>query len=150
MNLSAPNCGRPKVEQDWSLTKDTIGNILLAHVLTVPYLYFVVWPFFQWRGVELAGPTPTLAIAALQIFGSMVCEDTLFYWTHRLLHHRYVYKYIHKQHHRYRYTVSYAAEYSHFVEQTLSNVIPTYAGPVLFRMHISVISFWSVWRAYAR
>eukprot|EP00047_Mylnosiga_fluctuans_P012412 m.25893 g.25893 ORF g.25893 m.25893 type:complete len:284 (+) comp4219_c0_seq1:47-898(+) len=133
---------RPRVVQDAKLTRSTIKEILLSHTLTVPYIWLLVWPVMSWRGVSIIGPAPPLATAALQIIGSMLTEDFLFYWLHRAMHHRLIYKYVHKQHHSYKNTVSYAAEYSSAIEQSVANVIPTYSGPVLFRMHISTLLFW--------
>ena len=134
--------------QSAELTKATIKDIIFAHTVTIPYHYFLVWPFFAWKGIDLAGPLPSISVAALQIVGAMLVEDTLFYWSHRMLHHPLLYKHIHKQHHQYKYTVSYAAEYSHVVEATLSNVIPTYAGPFLFNMHLGVMLLWIALRMW--
>lgn len=44
---------------------------------------------------DLPRPFVLLAQLAFCVF----VNDTLFYWAHRALHHRSVYKYIHKQHH---------------------------------------------------
>lgn len=44
----------------------------------------------------LIGPLPSLPTIAMQILGGMFIEDFMFYWAHRGLHHRRIYKYIHK------------------------------------------------------
>ncbi len=62
--------------------------------------------------MQLTGPMPTLTVAILQILISMVAEDFLFYWIHRLMHHRLLYKYIHKQHHRYKNTVRFGPPFT--------------------------------------
>lgn len=46
------------------------------------------------------------------------------------------------QHHQYRSTVSYAAEYANVADQILANALPTYSGPILFKLHPNVIFFW--------
>jgi len=51
--------------------------------------------------------------------------SAVFYWAHRVLHHRRIYKYIHKQHHEFKATVGIAAEYAHPVESLLANAVPT-------------------------
>lgn len=128
--------------QDARLTRATIINLAVGQLGTVPFLMAVVWPVLSWRGVSAHGALPGLAVAALQVAGSMVTEDALFYWGHRLLHHRWIYRFVHKKHHQYANTVSYAAEYAHVADQILANAVPTYSGPLLFCMHPSVIYFW--------
>lgn len=63
-----------------------------------------------------------------QISFCMVCEDTCFYWGHRLLHHPKLYSKIHKKHHEFYSTVSFAAEYAHPLEFCLTNVLPSFVG----------------------
>lgn len=139
---------RPKTEQPAKLVVAAAKNILFAHAVAVPYLAYLVWPVLALRDVPLSGPAPSFATGALQILGSMLIEDTMFYWIHRLLHHRLLYKHIHKMHHQFNNTESYAAEYSSAIEQTISNVMPFYAGPFVFRMHINVICVWMFLRLW--
>jgi len=138
---------RPKVKQDPKLTQLAIKNIVMSHVLAVPYLAGLVFPIFQWRGMT-QNSMPSLMVAVSQIFFSMLVEDTLFYWIHRILHHPRLYKHLHKQHHLYINTVSYAAEFSHPIEQTVSNVFPSYAGPILCNMSIDVFCIWTFLRLW--
>jgi sterol desaturase/sphingolipid hydroxylase (fatty acid hydroxylase superfamily) len=77
-------------------------------------------------------------ITHITIFG--ILEDTTFYWAHRLLHHRLIYKYIHKKHHEYQTTIGVAAEYAHPIEFIGSNVIPFAVGPRLLNSHI--VTMW--------
>ena len=77
----------------------------------------------------------------LQIAIFFVIEDAGFYWTHRLLHLPFFYKRLHKFHHRYHQPIGIAAEYSHPLEYMLSNSIPLFIGPFLFKSHI--ITFWT-------
>jgi sterol desaturase/sphingolipid hydroxylase (fatty acid hydroxylase superfamily) len=71
---------------------------------------------------------PSRLVIIKQIIFFMLVEDSVFYWSHRLLHHPRVYPYIHKRHHEYKDTVSIASEYAHPLESILSNTLPTVAG----------------------
>lgn len=133
----------PHTPRDPKLTKKTLEVIGGSHLFSIPYIRYIMWPVFCWGGgLTLTGPMPPAHVVALQIFGSMLLEDTLFYWVHRALHHRLLYAAIHKQHHEYKITYAYAFEYSSALEQTLANVIPTYAGAFFFNMHIGVLMLW--------
>ena len=59
------------------------------------------------------------------VWCSLCTPPAVFYWAHRALHHRSIYKYIHKKHHEFKATVAMAAEHAHPVEQLLANAIPT-------------------------
>lgn len=61
-------------------------------------------------------------------------NDTIFYWSHRMLHHRSLYGRIHKKHHDFKQSVGIAAEYAHPIEDVL-NTIATFAGPALIKTH---------------
>lgn len=58
----------------------------------------------------------------------VACEDTLFYWLHRWLHHPAIYKHIHRKHHLFKVNFPLCAEYAHPVEFVLANVVPISAG----------------------
>jgi len=76
----------------------------------------------------------------------MIIEDSLFYWTHRILHHRFLYKRIHKIHHQYKKSIGIASLHAHPIEYILSNIIPTAAGSLFIRPHISTFWIWILWR----
>lgn len=61
------------------------------------------------------------------IFFAIVREIT-FYYSHRLLHHPYLYKRIHKKHHTWISPIAIAAAYCHPLEHVVSNVIPIALG----------------------
>lgn len=134
---------RPAEPRDEKLTKNTIKEIGMSHLLSLPYIRFIMWPVFSWgSNITFTGALPSWQVIAMQIVGSMLIEDTVFYWIHRMMHHRWFYATIHKQHHQYKHTFSYAAEYSTPIEQTIANVIPSYAGPFFFNMHIGTLAIW--------
>eukprot|EP00048_Salpingoeca_helianthica_P015345 m.226272 g.226272 ORF g.226272 m.226272 type:complete len:272 (-) comp16911_c0_seq1:156-971(-) len=139
---------RPKAPLDPKLRNQAILNIATSHLVAVPYLAILVYPLFRWRGMDLHAALPGPLTCIWQIIFSMMVEDTLFYWIHRLLHHPKLYKHLHKQHHKFINTVSYAAEYASPIEQTISNVFPTYCGPFLCKMNLHLFWVWTFLRLW--
>lgn len=95
------------------LMRECLRDQCLGQLLR-PLLLYLTWPLFQAvRPFEFAPEkSEDFGPFAAKILLCMLIDDTLFYWAHRLLHHRYLYKYIHKKHHAFRYAMPMAVEYS--------------------------------------
>jgi sterol desaturase/sphingolipid hydroxylase (fatty acid hydroxylase superfamily) len=94
-------------------------------------------------GVSVAGPLPSLGTALAQLLACMAVEDTLFYWLHRLLHHRLLYKHLHKQHHKAN--AGWAGVWFNPADETI-NVVPFAVGPLALGVHLAVLLAWVVLR----
>lgn len=46
----------------------------------------------------------------------MQVDDFFFYWSHRALHHRLLYRRIHKKHHDFKHSITISAEWCHPLE----------------------------------
>ena len=126
----------PKELQRHALLQITVGNLVVNPAL----MYWVVFPMLKSR-LDMGPVLPGLATAAAQVAVFMVCEDTTFYWSHRLLHHRLIYKYIHKRHHEFKYNIGIAAEYDHPVE-VVAVFLCTLSGLLFIKPHVLVFFLW--------
>lgn len=123
-----------------ALWKECFVDVCVGHFLLRPPMLLVGWGLFEWCGVSLSpSGLPTAAKAAWQLLVCTQVDDCLFYWTHRLLHHRLIYKHVHKQHHQFRHPVALATEFAHPIEDIFCNTLSTVAGPLLLGAHISVV-----------
>ena len=71
----------------------------------------------------------------------MIVEDTGFYWSHRTLHLKFLYKHIHKKHHTFNDTISIAYIYTHPVEYIFGNILPSILGPLLLKTKVHYVTF---------
>ncbi|KAJ3281807.1 hypothetical protein HK104_011262 [Borealophlyctis nickersoniae] len=85
---------------------------------------------------------PSAAELARDLPVSFVVREILFYYSHRLLHHRSIYRYIHKSHHRFTAPIAISSEYAHPLEHVVSNILPIVAGPTLMRSHLVTLWIW--------
>ena len=79
---------------------------------------------------------PSLFELMWQTVFCMFMEDTMFYWSHRLLHHPKLYSKIHKKHHEFNNPVGFISEYAHPLEYVFGNVLPTFIGAKILRSNI--------------
>ena len=80
------------------LIRRALRECLVNHLIGSPLvIILIIWPLSQWLGgVATDASFPSLAVIARDIFVYILVEDTLFYWSHRTMHHPALYKHIHK------------------------------------------------------
>ncbi|KDO27440.1 hypothetical protein SPRG_07028 [Saprolegnia parasitica CBS 223.65] len=121
--------------------KLAVGNHLLIHM----GLLWVNLPLMQWLGISVSSPLPKPSTIALQFVVCMLTEDFCFYWCHRFLHWKRIYKHVHKVHHEYRAPFGLTAVYTHPLEEILTTGA-TMAGPLLVCRHMLPIWIWTTYR----
>lgn len=104
------------------IVKKTLKRVSLYHFLVIPSLTLIGLLTGVKVKVDMESYPETLEIIT-QIIFFMLCEDFVFYWGHRLLHHPLLYRKIHKTHHEYNITVSFASEYCHPLEFLISSIV---------------------------
>jgi sterol desaturase/sphingolipid hydroxylase (fatty acid hydroxylase superfamily) len=124
------------------LIRTCVMHLLMNHFLVQPIALYFLYPAFQYFGTTIRGPLPAAQIILRDLAVAALINDTMFYWGHRMLHHRSIYKYIHKQHHEFKATIGIACEYAHPVEDVISNLIPTLSGCLIMGSHVLVFWLW--------
>jgi sterol desaturase/sphingolipid hydroxylase (fatty acid hydroxylase superfamily) len=134
--------------QKWKmLFKDTMITTIIAHLVIFPALLVLDTKDGLVYRMDKES-FPGVVEIATQIIVFMIVEDFGFYWSHRLIHSKYIYPYIHKKHHEYNISVSIACEYSHPLEWVFTGLIPSSMGSKLYgsRCHFVTLLLWNLLR----
>ncbi|KAG9407919.1 Methylsterol monooxygenase 1 [Aphanomyces cochlioides] len=125
----------------WANTWRCLKHLLFNHVfIQLPMILGSDWGLRQ-LGFTTALPLPHATTIAWQCLVSFILEDFYFYWVHRIMHHKSLYKYVHKQHHEFAAPFGIAAEYAHPVETAVLG-LGTFLGPLLLTRHLLTLWVW--------
>lgn len=134
---------KPSQQPSKALLNKTLREAAMGQTVIGPLTLYLLYPAFKYFGMpamDAALPPPSA------LYGFFVacylCNDIMFYFSHRLFHGKAIYKHIHKQHHNYVGTIGFAAEYAHPLETIFSNQLPTVAGCFFFGAHQWIFWFW--------
>lgn len=111
-----------------------INNLLLALVVVL------LWPLLRLSGVH-AGPWPAWYVVAGQVLFFLYLDDFLYYWVHRAMHTRWLFRHIHGWHHRIFTPWAVTGHYMHPVEYLLTGGIAM-IGPLLLGSHVGTLWVW--------
>ncbi|XP_015909257.1 fatty acid hydroxylase domain-containing protein 2-like [Parasteatoda tepidariorum] len=114
-------------------------------VIAVPVIYFC-YMLKSITGCNKGYVFPKLHRFVFDFILQILTEEVFFYYSHRILHHPLLYKRFHKRHHEWVSPIGVSAIYCTPVEHVLSNLLPTFLGSVIFKLHVT--SMWS-WLVFA-
>jgi 4-alpha-methyl-delta7-sterol-4alpha-methyl oxidase len=135
----------PGREPNRELWRSALREAVLQQVLFALLCYFAVYPLWAWRSGGMSQPWHGFWAMLGHLIVFALVQDTIFYWSHRALHTRWLFKHIHSKHHRFRFVRPVVAEYAHPIENTI-NFIAFFAGPCLLGTPYLTLQIWIVVR----
>jgi sterol desaturase/sphingolipid hydroxylase (fatty acid hydroxylase superfamily) len=131
-----------------ALHREMVREVLLGQPIFGVLSYFVVYPLWTRMGGTMdmsSWPSPLTFLWQFLVF--VLVNDTIFYFSHRALHTRWLFKKVHVRHHRFRFVRGLVAEYAHPVED-LANFVAFMAGPVLLGSPFLIVASWVFFRMF--
>ena len=127
---------QPQKKADSPMVWRCFNWLFITHFLFQLPMQLIFHPEFA-----TALPLPPIREMLWQLPAFFVVEDFYFYWVHRALHHKSIYKYIHKVHHEHKHPFGIAAEYAHPVETVVLG-FASILGPLIFQPHMVTLWAW--------
>merc|ERR1711962_315931 len=125
----------------WKLLK-VIGVVHFNQLVVTPLSIITSYYVTTWRGYDTSPQLPTFQWVLLELVACILIEEIGFYYSHRLFHHRLLYKHFHKLHHDWQSPISVTAIYAHPLEHYISNLGPVILGPMILGSHMSTAWLW--------
>ncbi|KAG0496985.1 hypothetical protein HPP92_001420 [Vanilla planifolia] len=116
----------------------------ISFIVNLPVM-ILSYPVFRWMGLKTSLPLPHWSVIFSQIIFYFILEDFVFYWGHRVLHTKWLYKHVHSVHHEYATPFGLTSEYAHPAE-ILFLGFATIVGPALTGPHLFTLWLWMVLR----
>ncbi|WZZ54698.1 hypothetical protein YC2023_054805 [Brassica napus] len=122
-----------------------IAWLLFYHSCVNFPLMMFSYRVFKFMGMRSSFPLPSWKVVSAQILFFFIIEDFVFYWGHRILHTKWLYKNVHSVHHEYATPFGLTSEYAHPAE-ILFLGFATFIGPALTGPHLITLWLWLVLR----
>lgn len=121
--------------------KYSLFNSTLSLIMVV-----ISWPLLRFSAIHI-GTLPKWYIIIGQFVFFVYLDDFVYYWFHRAMHWKFLYRRIHSVHHRIIVPWAVCAHYMHPVEFliTVANVL---LGPILLGSHVVTIWLWVLFRQW--
>ncbi|XP_005184217.2 fatty acid hydroxylase domain-containing protein 2-like [Musca domestica] len=118
-----------------------ILNVLMNQTVVGIPMYFVLYhTLFKVRcNTTPIRELPTLQKVLFDIVVVSILEEFYFYYIHRLMHHKSIYKYVHKKHHEWTAPIAAITFYCHPLEHIFLNLIPVSLSFALVRSHVFTV-----------
>jgi 4-alpha-methyl-delta7-sterol-4alpha-methyl oxidase len=123
------------------LSRRAVFDVLGGHGLLLVVTAFVLYPAWVAMGGRSGAPLPSALEIAWQLVACILLQDTMFYWSHRLLHRPRLFRAIHVKHHTFRHVRGHSSEYAHPVE-SIANLVSFMAPAILLHAHLLTFGLW--------
>ena len=127
----------------WSFLPQAVGLVAFNNFCVALPLALLVGGRLP-HAPTLASELPGTGKMLWQVAFCMLVEDFVFYWCHRLLHHRSLYPHVHKIHHKFHQSWAIASEFAHPLEFVIGNIVPVVAGPRLLAVGHALTGKWDL------
>ncbi|XP_063709362.1 fatty acid hydroxylase domain-containing protein 2-like [Culicoides brevitarsis] len=113
-------------------------------------LGFILCPLIPYKDMIFGlHHIPSVKEFIVQFLICYILREILFYYIHRLLHHRYFYENFHKQHHQFLADTAISAINCSAIDHLCTNSIPIVAGPALMKSSFVLTTFWFVFITFS-
>jgi len=130
------------------LVKQCARDVLISDLILFPLTYFL-YPFFKHFGSSVDPATiPSVWTLLWQLTLLSIVNETLFYWSHRLLHTRWLYGPVHKKHHTFKVPIGIAAAFATPPEEMLSTFLSTIFPTIPLGVHLYTLLLWLAFRVW--
>ena len=140
-----------KIQKDKHLDYQRLPTLFVGLLKVQLIIFFPTCLVFGWisvnteYGLDVTETLPNTRTLIIHILGYATVDEVLFYFAHRLAHHRSLYKHVHKIHHEWTAPIALASDYCHPAEHLLVNVLPNIAYGLLFGSDpFSYFTWWVV------
>ncbi|XP_075155669.1 fatty acid hydroxylase domain-containing protein 2-like [Haematobia irritans] len=118
-----------------------ILNVLMNQTIVgIPMYYVLYHTLFKIRCNDTSiRELPTLQKILFDIVVVSIMEEFNFYYIHRLMHHKSIYKYVHKKHHEWTAPIAAITFYCHPLEHIFLNLTPVSLSFALVRSHVFTV-----------
>lgn len=96
------------------------------------------------RGISDLRRLENFPTAMFHVYSCLLVYEICFYTTHRLLHHKLLYKSVHKIHHEWTASIAIIAVYAHPVEHLCVNLLSVFSGIIVTGCQIATGWLWIV------
>jgi len=130
-----------------ALIRRTLLEAAVNQLVTGPpvvWFFFLAFKYFGMPSMSTQLPHWLTVLGSFALANFI--NDIGFYFSHRLVHSKFLYAKIHKQHHTYNGSIGITAEYASPIEQILSNQLPSIGGCLFFGAHPLVFFVWIIAR----